>query len=120
MMKRERRTRLTPDAMRLIDMECPHCNSHMVYNSLEYKWYCRKCGRHELNPLEISHPFEAEMYGHQIAIKVMEMRTCTECGKQYEARITAENRMCKRCYNRITDRARQAKKRQQRGVEKAA
>lgn len=106
--------------MHLINKECSHCGSTMVYASKEYKWYCKKCGRYELNPIEEAHPFEAEMYGHQIAIKVMEMRTCTECGKQYEARITAKNRMCKRCYDRITDRARQAKKRQQRAVEKAA
>jgi ribosomal protein L37AE/L43A len=106
--------------MRRINKKCPHCGSLMVYTSREYKWKCAKCTRYELNPIEISHPFEAEMYGHQIAIKVLEMRTCTECGKKYEARVTAENTMCKRCYNRITDRARQAKKRQQRDVEQAA
>ena len=110
----------SPDTMRRINKKCPHCGSLMVYTSREYKWKCAKCTRYELNPIEVSHPFEAEMYGHQIAIKVLEMRTCTECGKEYEARITAENRMCKRCYNRITDRARQAKKRQQRDVEQAA
>ena len=110
----------SPDTMRRINKKCPHCGSLMVYTGMEYKWFCKKCTRYELNPIEVSHPFEAEMYGHQIAIKVLEMRTCTECGKQYEARITAENRMCKRCYNRITDRARQAKKRQQRDVEQAA
>ena len=112
-MKRERRTRLTPDTMHLINMECPHCESRMVYASTEYKWYCQKCGRHELNPLEISHPFEAEMYGHQIAIKVLEMRTCTnpKCQKQFEARVTSDRELCSRCYAALDTRTRNKKKR---------
>ena len=109
----------SPDTMRRINKKCPHCGSLMVYTSREYKWKCAKCTRYELNPIEVSHPFEAEMYGHQIAIKVLEMRTCTECGKQYEARVTAKITMCKRCYHRITDKARRDRKKQE-AVEKAA
>jgi ribosomal protein L37AE/L43A len=105
--------------MRRINKKCPHCGSLMVYTSREYKWKCAKCTRYELNQIEVSHPFEAEMYGHQIAIKVLEMRTCTECGKEYEARVTAKITMCKRCYHRITDKARRDRRRQE-AVEQAA
>lgn len=113
--------RSSPDTMHHIDKSCPHCGSLMVYASREYKWKCQKCGRYELNPIEVSHPFEAEWYGHQIAVQVMEMRTCTECGKMFEARITSERTMCKNCYNRITDRERRRKRKEQKGaVEKAA
>ena len=109
----------SPDTMRRINKKCPHCGSLMVYTSREYKWKCAKCTRYELNPIEVSHPFEAEWYGHQIAVHVMELRTCTECGKKYEARVTAKITMCKRCYHRITDKARRDRKRQE-AVEKAA
>ena len=111
--------RSSPDTMHRINKPCPHCGSLMVDASREYKWKCYKCNRYELNPIEVSHPLEAEMYGHQISIQVLEMRTCTECGKQYEARITARGTWCKRCYNRITDKDRRAKKKQE-AVEKAA
>ena len=102
----------SPDTMHLIDMECPHCNSHMVYASTEYKWYCQKCGRHELNPLEISHPFEAEMYGHQIAVRAMEQRTCTECQKVFDTRITSNRKHCPRCYAALDTKTRNKKKRE--------
>ena len=111
----------SPDTMRRINKKCPHCGSLMVYTSREYKWKCAKCTRYELNPIEISHPFEAEMYGHQIAIKVLEMRTCTnpKCQKQFEARVTSDRELCSRCYAALDTRTRNKKKREAK-VEKAA
>jgi len=109
-----KRTRQAPDTMYLIDKECPHCGSTMVYASREYKWKCQKCGRYELNPLEISHPFEAEMYGRQIEVKVMETRVCAnpKCGKKFEARITSERELCSKCNAALDTRTRSKKKRE--------
>ena len=87
--------------MHLINKQCPHCGSRMVYASREYKWYCEKCARHELQPIEVSHPLLVEMVGRKSYHTVMETRICSnpKCGKEYDAKMGSENTLCPHCIN---------------------
>jgi DNA-directed RNA polymerase subunit RPC12/RpoP len=92
-------------------MTCPRCSSTSVYSNAEYVWYCQKCCRHEVRPLETELPFRQSMKEKQKYEKHMTVAVCTMCGKDFEKMPTTKRDVCTRCQNILFQRARSKAKR---------
>jgi DNA-directed RNA polymerase subunit RPC12/RpoP len=92
-------------------MTCPRCLSTAVTTDKEYVWYCQKCCRHEVRPLETELPFRQSMKEKQKYEKHMVVAVCTMCGKDFEKMPTTKRDVCTRCQNILFQRARSEAKR---------
>jgi ribosomal protein L37AE/L43A len=92
-------------------MTCPRCSSTSVYSNAEYVWYCLKCCRHEVRPLETELPFRQSMKEKQKYEKHMTVAVCTMCGKDYEKMPSTKREVCTRCQNILFQRERSKAKR---------
>jgi DNA-directed RNA polymerase subunit RPC12/RpoP len=92
-------------------MTCPRCSSTSVCSNAEYVWYCQKCCRHEVRPLETELPFRQSMKEKQKYEKHMTVAVCTMCGKDFEKMPTTKRDVCTRCQNILFQRERSKAKR---------
>lgn len=89
-------------------MTCPHCQSSIVTTDKEYLWYCVKCNRYELRPIEPVLPMDDSMK-ENIQSAYMVKAVCS-CGRTFRKRNTTPRQNCPYCQNIELQRKRNARK----------